>query len=251
MTACGNGCEFVIDRAGAGHDAASASVGPSMVVRDMSHPRRQQFRCLIRGCGYAGGAVGLLLLAGAAAEQGAGFAAIAMVVIAGGLIWAARRSLQLAGRSRVGAHSERVVRLALMQLRRRGWWVRHGVGWPGGGDVDHLVRAPGSLGFAIETKTRNFSQAHLERTVATARWAARRRRSYYRRGVVPVLCVVRARGLEQFHDEVLVVSLDRLPAALRGLADRNARPRSRAPMHLAPETSTRAPVPHDRSSSRV
>jgi hypothetical protein len=204
-----------------------------MVVRDMSHPRQQQVRCLIRGCGYAAGAVGLLLLAGAAAERGAGLAAITMVVIAGGLIWAARHSLRLADRSRVGAQSERVERLALKQLGRRGWRVRHGVGWPGGGDVDHLVSAPGGLGVAIETKTRSFSQEHLERTVATARWAARRRRSY-RRGVVPVLCVVRARGLEQFHGEVLVVSLDRLPAALRGLADRHTRPRSRGPHDAYP-----------------
>ena len=41
---------------------------------------------------------------------------------------------------------------------------RNGVLWPGGGDVDHLVRSPNGLGFAIETKTLTFSQEHLRRT---------------------------------------------------------------------------------------
>jgi hypothetical protein len=39
-----------------------------------------------------------------------------------------------------------------------------------------------------------------------------------------VLCVVRARGLEHVEDEVLVVSLDRLAAALRAGAGSSPRP---------------------------
>jgi hypothetical protein len=73
--------------------------------------------------------------------------------------------------------------------------VWNGVCWPGGGDIDHLVRSPDGLGFAIETKTLTFSQEHLRRTEATARRAGQRRRRYPH-GVIPVLCVVRARSVE-------------------------------------------------------
>jgi hypothetical protein len=84
----------------------------------------------------------------------------------------------LAERGRIGAGSQRTVRLALTKLSGRGWMVRNGVPWPGGDDDDHLLRSPTGLGFAIETKTRTFSEQHLRRTAATARWAARRRRRY-------------------------------------------------------------------------
>ena len=82
---------------------------------------------------------------------------------------------------------------------------------------DHLVRSPDGLGFAIETKTRVFSQKHLRRTEATARWAARRCRRYPH-GVIPVLCVVQARSVESRCDDVVVVSLDRLLPFLEWLA---------------------------------
>jgi hypothetical protein len=39
------------------------------------------------------------------------------------------------------------------------------------------------------------------------------------RGALPVLCVVRAAGLERLESGVLVVSIDRLVALLRALAD--------------------------------
>ena len=109
------------------------------------------------------------------------------------------------------------MRLALNELSRSGWVVRNGVRWPGGGDVDHLVRSPDGLGFAIETKTLTFSQEHLRRTAATARWAGRRRRRYPH-GVIPVLCVVRARRVEARCGDVVVVSLDRLLPVLESLA---------------------------------
>ncbi len=140
-----------------------------------------------------------------------------MLLLAAGLAGAACRSQRLARRWRVGANSERVVQHALKGLARSGCAVRNGVLWPGGGDVDHLVRSPNGLGFAIETKTRTFSQEHLRRTVATARWAARSRRRYPH-GVVPIVCVVRRRRLESRCGDVVVVSLDRLLAVLERLA---------------------------------
>jgi Nuclease-related domain len=118
------------------------------------------------------------------------------------------------GRNRVGAESERLVRRQLDRLRRDGWEVRHGVGWPGGGDIDHLVRSPSGVGFVVETKTRRFEETHLRRTARAAGWAGGKRRRYPL-GVVPVLCVVHSRNLEQCYGEVLVVSVDRLLPALQ------------------------------------
>jgi hypothetical protein len=142
---------------------------------------------------------------------------LTLVLLAGGLWLAARRSKRRAGRWRVGADSEQAVRLVLNELSRSGWVVRNGVRWPGGGDVDHLVRSPEGLGFAIETKTLTFSQEHLRRTEATARWAGRRGRRYPH-GVIPVLCVVRARRVESRCGDVVIVSLDRLLPVLKSLA---------------------------------
>ena len=117
---------------------------------------------------------------------------LALLVLAGGLAAASRRAVHLAARSRVGAESEAEVRRVLERLVRDGWQVRHAVDWPGRGDLDHVVRAPSGIGFVIETKTLRWTRAHLARTSDAARWLARRRRRYPR-GVVPVLCVTRAR----------------------------------------------------------
>jgi hypothetical protein len=82
------------------------------------------------------------------------------------------------------------------------------------------------MGFVIETKTLRYSRAHVVRTVDAARWLARERRRYPR-GVLPVVCVTRARRIERFEEEVLVVSLDRLIPARR--QTRPLRRRSRSP----------------------
>jgi hypothetical protein len=74
------------------------------------------------------------------------------------------------------------------------------------------------VAFAIETKTRTVDARQLTRVREMAAWLYRRRRRWCRRGALPVLCVVRASGLERVEDEVLIVSLDRLVAALRGAA---------------------------------
>ena len=66
------------------------------------------------------------------------------------------------------------------------------------------------------------------RTLASVRemalWLYRRRRRWCRRGALPVLCVVRARGLERVEGGVLTVSLDRLVPALRVAAGLSKRP---------------------------
>jgi hypothetical protein len=74
----------------------------------------------------------------------------------------------------------------------------------------------------VETKTLRYSRAHLARTIDTARWLARRRRRYPG-GVMPVVCVTRARRVERLEEEVLVVSLDRLMPALRQTPARRRR----------------------------
>jgi hypothetical protein len=179
-----------------------------------SFPRRRQYRHTAAAAGYLTAAVLAVGLALELATSGNGTPALVLVALVGGLGGAGRRRLGLAHRNRVGANSERRVRRELDRLRRDGWQVRHGVDWPGGGDIDHLLRSPAGVGYVVETKTRSFEDRHLQRTARAAGWAAGRRRRYPR-GVVPVLCVVRSRDRERYHGEVLVVSADRLVAALR------------------------------------
>jgi hypothetical protein len=189
-----------------------------MFAPAMSHARRQQYRHLTRSAGYAVAATAILVVAlSVSSSAGEAPMVFMLFLLAAGVSCAARRSKRLAGRWRVGADSEQAVRSALSGLSRRGWMVRNDVLWSGGGDVDHLVRSPNGLGFAIETKTLTFSQADLRRTEATARWAAQCRRRYPH-GVIPVLCVVRARRIEFRSGEVMVVSLDRLLPVLERLA---------------------------------
>ena len=76
----------------------------------------------------------------------------------------------------------------------------------------------------IESKTCTFDERHLAHARQTAAWLYRHRRRWCRRGALPVLCVVRARGLERVEDGVLVVSLDRLVSALRAGAGTSPRP---------------------------
>ena len=200
----------------------------------MSHARRQQYRHITRTAGYALAAAVTLVAAPSASRGGGEALMVFPLVLVAGLITAACRSQRLATRWRAGADSEQAVQHALKSLVGSGWAVRSGVPWPGGGDVDHLVRSPNGLGFAIETKTRTFSQQHLRRTAATARWAARSRR--LSAGVLPILCVVRARRVESRCGDVVVVSLDRL----LGMLDRLALSVERKPRGRAGLTRARA-----------
>ena len=76
----------------------------------------------------------------------------------------------------------------------------------------------------IESKTRTFDERHLAHARQTAAWLRRHQRRWCRRGALPVLCVVRARGVEGTESGVLVVSLDRLAPALSAGAGSSPRP---------------------------
>jgi hypothetical protein len=182
-----------------------------------SAPRRQQYRRLLRATSRATAAVGLAIagtIALAAQIVPLALAAYGAALLSG---LASRRWCRLAERSRVGADAEDVVRRELARLGRDGWRVEHSVTWPHHGDIDHVAVAPLGIGFAIETKTRRYTDAHLARTRCAARWLARRRGFPPR--VVPVLCVVRTRGTPYWHDAVLVTPASRLVAALQAAAD--------------------------------
>jgi hypothetical protein len=71
------------------------------------------------------------------------------------------------------------------------------------------------VAFVIETKTREFDDGHLVRVREQAAWLLRRRRRWCRRGAVPVVCVVRARGVQRREQDVLVLSIDQLVPVLR------------------------------------
>jgi hypothetical protein len=188
----------------------------------LSYPRRQQWRRLRDAATRATRSAAAFLLAAIAVGAGQPVLAITIALVAAALAVSSRHTLRLAARSRVGAESEAQVRRALEQLRREGWQVRHALDWPGGGDLDHVVRAPSGIGFVIETKTLRYKRAHRARTAAAARRLARRRRRYPC-GVRPVICLKRARGVDRIEGGVLVVSLDRLMAALCQAAEPSAR----------------------------
>jgi hypothetical protein len=78
----------------------------------------------------------------------------------------------------MGARSEAQVHRVLRAVARDGWQVHHAIDWKGRGDLDHIARSPSGIGFVIETKTQRYTRAHVIRTVAAARWLARRRRRY-------------------------------------------------------------------------
>jgi hypothetical protein len=156
-----------------------------------------------------------VLLALALAGAGAVSAAGAIVVLALGLGFYARHLLSLAERSRVGARSEDEVQRALAALQAEGWRLRHSLPWRGRGDIDSLAIAPTGVAFLIETKTRAYEGCHLARVGDQAAWLSRRHRRWCRQGALPVVCLVRARGVQRLEQNVLVVSIDRLIPLLR------------------------------------
>jgi hypothetical protein len=181
----------------------------------VNYARRQQYRRLSRAAAAAMASAAATMLAVAVATAGAVSAAGVLLMLALGFGLCARHSLSLAGRSGVGARSEDEVRHALAPLQSEGWRLRHSLPWRGRGDIDSLAIAPTGVGFAIETKTRAYNDRHLARVRDQAAWLWRRRRRWCRRGAVPVVCLVRLRGIEQVEREVLVLSIDRLIPVLR------------------------------------
>jgi Holliday junction resolvase-like predicted endonuclease len=141
-----------------------------------------------------------------------------------GLLIDARHWVRLAGRSRVGARSEDEVRRALAPLEAEGWRLRHSLPYRRRGDIDSVAITPTGIACVIETKTRTFDARHLASVREMAAWLCRRRRRWCRRAALPVLCVVRARGVERVQDGVLIVSVDRLVPSLRAAAGTAQRP---------------------------
>ena len=89
----------------------------------------------------------------------------------------------------------------------------------------------------IETKTRTFDARHLARVRQMALWLQARRRRWCPHGAIPVLCMVHATRLERVEAGMLIVSPDRLLAALRTAAGTVKRPAflaGRQRTHAAP-----------------
>jgi hypothetical protein len=187
-------------------------------------PRRQQFRRLRRAAGCAVATIALAVSTIVAVVTGQLVLTLLLLAAAFGCAVRSWSWVRLAGRSRIGARSEGEVQRALAELEREGWRMRHSLRWVGRGDIDHLAIAPTGIGFVIETKTSRFDPEHIERTAEMARWLRARRRSWLPNGARPVLCVVRARQVQQTQAGVMVVSLDRLVMALRIAAGTRSRP---------------------------
>ena len=180
-----------------------------------SYPRRQQYRRLLQAGGGAAAGVAAAGVAVVALTAGAtGLAGLLFLAVVGCVLYT-RHWARLAGRSRVGARSEDEVQQALARLEAEGWRLRHSLPWRGRGDIDSLAIAPTGVGFVVETKTRAYDDRHLARVRKQAAWLSRQRRRWCRRGAVPVVCLVRPRGIERVEREVLVVSIDRLIPVLR------------------------------------
>jgi hypothetical protein len=84
--------------------------------------------------------------------------------------------------------------------------------------VRSVAVAPGGIGFAIETKTRNYEHRHLMLLREQAAWLSRRRRRWCRRGALPVVCIVRDRGVQRWEQGALVVSIDQPASTLNNAA---------------------------------
>jgi hypothetical protein len=109
-----------------------------------------------------------------------------------------------------------------------GWRLRRSLPWRGRGDIDSLAIGPMGVAFVVETKTRTHDDRHLARVREQAAWLSRRRRRWCRCGAVPVVCLVRPRGVQRLEQDVLVLSIDSASAsaAKRRLRTRLSRPRA-------------------------
>jgi nuclease-like protein len=179
----------------------------------VSHPRRMELEASLS----AAIALGLAMLALAAAMVMAASAVpvplVGVPCVAG--VWALVRMRNAAGRAaraRVGRQSEQTVARRLRELAQRGWTVNHSITWPGRGDIDHVAVSPAGTVFVIETKTRSYGPAHLDRTRAAADAVGHKRRGGPARAV---LCIARGRGVRTVERDVLVVSEDVLASTLR------------------------------------
>jgi hypothetical protein len=189
-----------------------------------SYPRQQQYRRLARAGGASALSAAAVLLAMLAAAGGLAPIAAVMLLASVGFALRTRHLARLAARARVGARSEDQVQRAIAPLKVEGWRLRHSLPWKGRGDIDSIAIASTGFAFAIETKTRTYTPEDLARIRDIADWLHKRQRRWCPKGALPVLCVVRDHGLERVEAGVLVVSVDRLPAALRTAAHTTVRP---------------------------
>jgi hypothetical protein len=189
----------------------------------LPYPRRQQLRRLAQAAGAAAASGLAVILAVAVALAGPALMAWPLLLAAVACGLSARHWTRLAGRAAVGARSEAEVRRALTALEREGWRLRHALAWQRG-DIDHVAIAPTGKAFAIETKTRRYEPRHLDTVHAQAAWLRRRRQRWCPNGAGAVLCLTRGPRCERHDRDVLVVSVDRLPAALRVAAGTGQRP---------------------------
>ena len=202
------------------------AIAPYLRLAVPNYPRRQQYRRLVHAGEAALGSAIAALFGLLTASAGAAALAGLLLLAAVGLGLYARHWLSLAGRSRVGARSEDEVQRVLAPLEAEGWRLRHSLPWQGPGDIDSVAIAPTGIAVAIETKTRTYDQRHLARVREQAGWLSRRRRRWARNGALGVMCLVRARGLERAENDVLIVSIDRLPHVLRVAAGLRPEPPS-------------------------
>jgi Nuclease-related domain len=176
----------------------------------MNHPRRIQLRLVVRSVIHGAIACGLLLSAAAPLVEDVEEVGAGLGVLAAAFALRSRRAFCSFERYRVGAESEQRVARALNALSGDGWTVRHSVDWTGPGDIDHVIRAAHTV-FAIETKTKRYTPAHLARIQRAARPLGRRHRA------APVLVMCAARRVRCYEGAVLVVSVDQLVGALRAI----------------------------------
>ena len=77
-----------------------------------------------------------------------------------------------------------------------------------------MTIAPTGVAVVIKTKTSSYDDGNLARGREQAAWLFRRRRRWSRGGAAPLVCLIRARGVERLEQDVLVVLIDRLVPAL-------------------------------------
>jgi len=175
-------------------------------VPGLNYPRRQQYRRLSRAAATAIASAAAVMLALTAARRrrvsrGSPAGARARVQPLRSPLAVARRT-QPRGRPLGGRGPA-----CACAPSAEGWRLRHSLPWQGRGDIDSLAIIPTGLGFAIETKTRAYDDRHVAWVRDQAAWLSRRPRRWCRRGAVPVVCVVRARGVQRLEQIVLVVSI--------------------------------------------
>ena len=112
-----------------------------------------------------------------------------------------------------------MTRRALAPLRADGWRLGHSLPWQGPGDIDSVAISPSGVAVVIETKTRTYDDGHLARVLKQAAWLSRRRRRWYRNGVLAMLCLATDRGVAWVEADVIVVSIDQLTTTVRNASE--------------------------------